>query len=162
MSIGIVQFFHLLASEQETIDTKTSVNTYLKNLIHYIHQNFLVAAKFIKTRIVQQSHMSNNVWIQNLNKSVDEKIMKPIKNRAEAVQMMRVNIQNSDNIINNIIKANQRKQFFVILNEYIQRLPLYPNEKIRDTLYNIEQFKFDALLEPEIKMKGPSAMSGAS
>ena len=52
--------------------------------------------------------------------------------------MMRVNIQNADNIINNIIKANQRKQFFVILNEYIQRLPLYPNEKIRDTLYNIE------------------------
>ena len=76
--------------------------------------------------------------------------------------MMRVNIQNSDNIINNIIKANQRKQFFVILNEYIQRLPLYPNEKIRDTLYNIEQFKFDALLEPEIKMKGPSTMSGGS
>lgn len=53
ISIGIVQFFHLLASDQETIDTKTSVNTYLKNLIHYIHQNFLVAAKFIKTRIVQ-------------------------------------------------------------------------------------------------------------
>ena len=37
MSVGIVQFFHLLASDQETIDTKTSVNTYLKNLIHYIH-----------------------------------------------------------------------------------------------------------------------------
>ena len=106
ISIGIVQFFHLLASDQETIDTKTSVNTYLKNLIHYIHQNFLVAAKFIKTRIVQQTQQSNNVWIQNLTKQIDEKIMKPIKNRAEAVQMMRVNIQNSDNIINNIIKAN--------------------------------------------------------
>jgi len=37
ISIGIVQFYHLLASEQETIDTKTGVNVYLKNLVHYIH-----------------------------------------------------------------------------------------------------------------------------
>jgi len=37
ISVGIVQFYHLLASEQTTIDTKTSVNTYLKNLMHYIH-----------------------------------------------------------------------------------------------------------------------------
>ena len=34
-------------------------------------------------------------------------------------------------------------------------MPLFPNDKIRDTLYNIEQFKFDALLQPEIKMRGP-------
>jgi hypothetical protein len=51
----VVQFFHLLAHEQETIDTKTSVNVYLKNLIHFIHQNFLIAAKFIFTRIVEKS-----------------------------------------------------------------------------------------------------------
>jgi len=73
--------------------------------------------------------------------------------------MLRVNIQNSDNIIKNIIKANQKKQFFMVLNEYMTRLPLFPNEKIRDTLYNIEQFKFDALLQPEIKMNGPSQES---
>ena len=35
-------------------------------------------------------------------------------------------------------------------------MPLFPNDKIRDTLYNIEQFKFDALLQPEIRMKGPN------
>jgi len=69
--------------------------------------------------------------------------------------MVRVNLQNSENIIRNIIKANQRKQFFIVLNDYINRLPLFPNDKIRDTLYNIEQFKFDALLQPEIKMRGP-------
>jgi hypothetical protein len=55
ISVGIVQFYHLLASEQTTIDTKTSVNTYLKNLLHYIHQNFLVAAKFIQSRIMNGS-----------------------------------------------------------------------------------------------------------
>lgn len=37
ISIGIVQFYHLLAYEQTTIDTQTSVNTYLKNLMYYIH-----------------------------------------------------------------------------------------------------------------------------
>jgi len=76
--------------------------------------------------------------------------------------MLRVNIQNSDNIIKNIIKANQRKQFFIVLNEYITKMPLFPNEKIRDTLYNIEQFKFDALLQPEIKMRGPPSISSNS
>ena len=33
ISIGIVQFYHLLAYEQSTIDSQTSVNTYLKNLL---------------------------------------------------------------------------------------------------------------------------------
>jgi hypothetical protein len=45
----------------------------------------------------------------NLRKAIEEKIVKPIKNKGEAIQMLRVNIQNSDNIIKNIIKANQKK-----------------------------------------------------
>ena len=49
---------------------------------------------------------STHQWINNLKKAVDEKIVKPIKNRGEAVQMLRVNIENVDNIIKNIIKAN--------------------------------------------------------
>ena len=61
-----------------------------------------------------------------------------IKSKSEAVQMLRVNIENEENIIKNIIKANQRKQFFMVLNLYVTRLPLYPNGKIRETLYNIE------------------------
>ena len=69
--------------------------------------------------------------------------------------MLRVNLQNSDNIIKNIIRANQRKQFFIVLNEYVTKLGFFPNEKIRDVLYNIEQFKFDALLQPELNIRGP-------
>ena len=70
---------------------------------------------------------------------------------------MRVNLENSDNIVKNIIKANQRKQFFSVLSHFMQRLPLFPNERLRDVLYNIEQFKFDALLQPEIKHGGAGA-----
>lgn len=79
LAIGIVQFYHLLASDMETIDTKTSVNTYLKNLIHYIHQNFLVAAKFIHSRVVNK--MNPNVWINNLKTTIDSKIAKKIMNK---------------------------------------------------------------------------------
>lgn len=105
-----------------------------------------MAAKFILSRIIKKDETPKNIWISNLKKIIDSKISKMIKNKSEAVQMLRVNIENEDNIIKNIIKANQRKQFFMVLNMYITRMPLYPNGKIRETLYNIEQFKFDALL----------------
>ena len=77
IAVGIVQFYHLLASEMDTIDTKTSVNTYLKNLIHYIHQNFLVAAKFVLSRVVSNKQ-SQNVWVTNLRKTVEQRIAKKI------------------------------------------------------------------------------------
>lgn len=41
-------------------------------------------------------------------------------------------------------------------------MPLHSNDKIRDTLYNIEQFKFDAQLQPELKMKGPSNQNNST
>jgi hypothetical protein len=42
-----------------------------------------VAAKFIQSRIMIKS--STNSWINIVKKAVDEKIVKPIKNRGEAV-----------------------------------------------------------------------------
>jgi hypothetical protein len=54
LAVSIVQFYHLLASDMATVDTKTSVNTYLKNLMHIIHQNYLVAAKFMQSRIMSK------------------------------------------------------------------------------------------------------------
>ena len=47
-----MQFYHLLAYEQTTIDTQTSVNTYLKNLMFYIHQQFLIVINITLSRIV--------------------------------------------------------------------------------------------------------------
>jgi hypothetical protein len=90
--------------------------------------------------------------------------MKPIKNRADAAAMLRGNLVNSDNILKNIIKPNLRKQFFQVLDNVVTRLPLYPNEKIRDMLYNIDQFKFDAMLQPELRITGnvESSMSTQS
>ena len=51
LAIGIAQFYHLLAFEQTTIDTQTSVNTYLKNLMFNVHQTFLILLKITLSRI---------------------------------------------------------------------------------------------------------------
>lgn len=94
---------------------------------------------------------------------MDTKLSQQIKNKNQACQLVRVNLQNSTNIINNIVKANQKKQFFIVLKEYINHLYLFPNEKIRDVLYNIEQFKFDAYLQPELQPNlSSSSMSNGS
>ena len=61
-------------------------------MLHYIHQNFLVAAKFIYSRIVNKQFQDTNIWVKNLGRVVEEKLIKPIKNKSEAVQMMRVNL----------------------------------------------------------------------
>lgn len=73
----------MLANDLETIDTKTSVNIYLKNLLHYIHQNFLVAAKFLTSRIVNKQ--VQNQWINDLKKTIDDRLVKPITNKNIAV-----------------------------------------------------------------------------
>jgi len=66
----------------QTIDTKTSVNTYLKNLIHYIHQNFLVATKFLHSRIINK--VAPNLWISMIKETFDKKLSLPIRNKQQA------------------------------------------------------------------------------
>ena len=114
------------------------MNVYLKNLLYFIHQNFLIAGRFIHSRIMNKRDIRDNTWVQNIKKVIDDKMVSVIRNKGDAVQSLRVNLMNAENIITNIIKANQKKQFFIVLNEYITKLPLFPNVRIRDTLYNIE------------------------
>ena len=65
--------------------------------------------------------------------------------------MLRVHGSNCENIIKNISKANQNKRIFKIIDEWINNLQKVPIDRIRDVLYNIEQFKGDALKLPDIK-----------
>ena len=67
------------------------------------------------------------MWVSNLKTVVAEKLTKPVKQRHDAIQMLRGNLENSDNIVKNIIKANSRKQFFTVLGNFINKLPMYPN-----------------------------------
>ena len=90
-------------------------------------------------------------WATNLQKSVDLKITKKLKNKAEVTQTLRAHISNAESIIRNIVRANQSKRIFQIIIEWVDKISSVPVEKIRDVLYNIEQFKADALIQPQIK-----------
>lgn len=98
-----MQFYHLIAYEQTTIDTLTSVNTYLKNLMFYIHQNFLILTSITLSRIVAKGV---SLWEETLRQIISTKSLKKIKNKEEATQMLRVYSSNCENIIRNICKAN--------------------------------------------------------
>ena len=74
-----------------------------------------------------------------------------MKNKGDATQMLRVYCSNCDNIIRNICKSNQNKRIFKMIGDWLNYLHKLPIDRVRDILYNIEQFKSDALLLPEIK-----------
>jgi len=90
-------------------------------------------------------------WENSLQKIVDTKILKKLKNKSEAVQMLRVYCSNCENIIRNICKANANKRIFKIVGEWLSNMQKVPIDRVRDVLYNIEQFKGDALKLPDIK-----------
>lgn len=79
--------------------------------------------------------------------------------KLEATQMLRVYSSNCENIIRNICKTNQNKQIFKKIGFWLADLAKTPAEKIRDTLYNIEQFKGDAAKLPEIKSQAANNRS---
>ena len=69
----------------------------------YIHQKFLIVIKITLARIVNKNQSS---WESKLRKLVDSKILKKMKNKNDATQMLRVYCSNCENIIRNICKAN--------------------------------------------------------
>lgn len=50
--------------------------------------------------------------MQQLEKTVDSKLMKKVNNKEEITQMLHVYCTNAENIIQNICKTNSRKQIF--------------------------------------------------
>lgn len=71
----------MIAYEQTTIDTLTSVNTYLKNLMYYVHQKFLILISVTLSRIVAKGETT---WEEQLRHTVNEKALKKLKNKDEA------------------------------------------------------------------------------
>ena len=67
--------------------------------------------------------------------------------------MLRVYSLNCENVIRNICKPNQNKRIFKLVSEWMANIKNVPMDRIRDMLYNIEQFKQDAFKLPEIKSK---------
>jgi hypothetical protein len=51
---GLIQFFHLLAHSSADIDsaTKASINSSLKNLMFFTHQNLLIVVQILLNRMI--------------------------------------------------------------------------------------------------------------
>lgn len=69
-------------------------------------------------------------------------MVKKVKTKGEAIQLLKVHMQNSENIIRNIIKNQNsnglKKKLFSTMTEWLNTISTVTNEKIRETLYNIE------------------------
>jgi hypothetical protein len=79
--------------------------------------------------------------------------MKKLQNKGEVTQLLRVYIASAENIIKNMIKANPRKKIFNQINDWLNAIQTIPNERIRENLYNVEQYRLDVLNINEIKGK---------
>ena len=94
--------------------------------------------------------MAIGSWQKALQKVVDTKAVKKLRNKAETTQMIKVYASNAENIIQNICKTNRNKRIFAIIEDWLHILHKVPHDRIRTLLYNIEQFKADALKQPEL------------
>jgi hypothetical protein len=45
-----------------------------------------------------------NYWAANLGKTLDAKMLKKVKTKGEAIQLIKVHIQNAENILRNMIR----------------------------------------------------------
>jgi hypothetical protein len=48
---------------------------------------------------------TNNYWANSLNQIISAKMIKKVKTKGEAIQLLKVHMQNSENIMRNIIKS---------------------------------------------------------
>lgn len=142
IAIGVTQFFHLLANDHMNPEQKQQVNNSLKNLVFFTHQNYLIQIQIMLSRITSPSQ---NQWSQTLQKITDAKMLKKVRTKGEAVQLIKGHIQNAENILRNLSRQNVKKRFFIMINDWLNLLHSIPNERLRETLYNIEAFRADAL-----------------
>ena len=74
-------------------------------------------------------------------------MVKRVRTKGEAVQLLKVHMQNAENIMRNLIKMQQsngvKKRIFTLLGDWLNGITTVTIEKIRETLYSIEQFRGD-------------------
>lgn len=79
-----------------------------------------------------------STWEATLQKTVNAKILKKLKNKSEAQQTLAVNNCNAENIIRNICKTNSNKKIFRKIDDWLNILTKVPIDRVREVLYNIE------------------------
>jgi hypothetical protein len=64
--------------------------------------------------------------------------------------MLNFYASNQENIIRKIASANQNKQFFKIVLDWLNQLQRVPLPHMRQVMTNLERFRADALKMPQI------------
>lgn len=76
-----------------------------------------------------------------------------------------MHMQNAENIMRNIIKMQQsngtKKRIFTIMTDWLNTISTVTNEKVRETLYNIEQFRPDVVNLTSAGSSGPVTQGAA-
>jgi len=63
-------------------ESKQLINSFLKNLFFYVHQNFLIVIQIMLSRMPTKGKASN-LWASTLQKILNEKLMKKLVNKGE-------------------------------------------------------------------------------
>ena len=73
----------------------------------FTHQNLLIVIQILLNRMIVSTGQKkgNNYWATNLQNIINQKMLKKVKTKGEAIQLLKVHMQNAENIIRNIIKV---------------------------------------------------------
>ena len=95
-----------------------------------IHQNFLVVLKLTLARIIVKTS-SPYSFQYKLNQQVNSKLLKKLKTNAETASMLKFYASNMENIIKKISTANQNKEIFKIIGDWLSQIQRVQIERIR-------------------------------
>lgn len=83
---------------------------------------------------------------------MNNKLLKKLKSNEEAIAVLKSYASNMENIMKKIATANQNKEIFRIIGDWLNQIQKVPLERIRQVLYNVERFRADAFKLPEVHM----------
>ena len=94
--------------------------------------------KIAASRVVTKFPGYQNSWLSKITEVVNLRMHKKLKTHEETIAMLKVYCSNSENIFKNIARANQSKQIFKVISDWLNQIQKVPVDRIREVLYNVE------------------------
>jgi hypothetical protein len=133
ISVSFIQFLSFENSLEKTFWIP------FKNLIFFIHQNWLILFRFLLDRLPQAG--KSNSWAIKLDKICDSKLTRLFKSKAEALQVLRVNIEWSKSVMRNISKIKPKQQIYSSIWAILDELDNFQIGRIREMLFTTIQYR---------------------
>lgn len=137
IAVSLIQFLCV-----EPLDTP--LWTPLKNLIFFIHQSCLVQHRFLIDRLPAQS--KSNSWAKKIDKICESKLTKLFKEKAEALQSLKVNNSSAMSVLGNICKLKPKRDIYFSINVLLKEMDGISISKIREMMFNTIQYRDGKLI----------------